>query len=59
MTVMNTVLFWVLPAFIGTIYVWITRERWRQSDSARDRRVPLLVSLALLLSLISLGLRLF
>ena len=54
MSVTSTLLFFVLPALMGTIYVWITRERWKQSENPADQRVPLLMGLVLLTSLITL-----
>ena len=59
MSVTNTLLFAVLPALLGTIYVWVTRERWTSSKNRADRQVPLLMSLALLATLIFLALGIF
>ena len=59
MSVTNTLLFAVFPALLGTIYVWVTRERWKSSKNQANRQVPLLMSLVLLAVLISLALRIF
>lgn len=43
----------------GEVYVSINRERWKQSENPADQRVPLLMGLVLLTSLISLTISLF
>ena len=59
MSILGTLLYAVLPALIGTIYVWVTRERWLSSASRANRQVPWLVGLALVATLVSLALRIF
>ena len=59
MSIPNTLLYAVLPALIGTIYVWVTRERWLSSENRANRQVPWLVGLAFVATLISLTLRIF
>jgi len=59
MSITNTLLFFVLPALAGTVYVWVTRERWRQSENPANRQVPLLMGLTLLASLVVLTLTVF